>query len=279
MFGSVVLSPSNVKTYMKCPRQFQAQYVTKELPWKENGAMTRGNILHELMELSVNTGNGELVDWPTRATPHADCDKCKSLYEAEAATARAKRRTAKPTPCSSCESAQVHAQNFLNTIQSLRLAGWHVRAELQAATDGMGKSHDWWTRPPKNYMRSKIDICATHEHQTFSIVIDWKSGKPWDDATQLHMNAMCLYPITKVTDYTMMFAYLDTGFVKPYTVNVDIKYPKMFDSVAHATSIMAPTLLAIEKMKNSFANDTWPATENKFCGWCDLLTCSYNKKG
>lgn len=236
---NVVLSPSNMKVFRDCPRKFQAQYVTKELHYSQSPAAARGEQLHTLMENAVNSG-WDSITWPEPGNLE-------------------------------------YARGFIQAVTDLKAAGWSVRAELEAATDGRGNVTGWWDKPPQNFMRSKIDVCATHSDKDHAIIIDWKSGKPWDDELQLYTNALCLYPMTGLTKYQVMFAYLDSGIVKNYELELDVTRPL---DVLETNKIQSDSKVLflfkiMQDMRESFEHNEWPATRNRFCNWCDLKTCEY----
>lgn len=231
---NIVLSPSNLKTYRDCPRKFQARYVTKELKFTQSPAAARGEQLHALMEAAVRTG-WDSIQWPERGN-------------------------------------REYARSFIQTIWNLKAAGWIVKAELEAATDGLGNVTGWWDKPPQNFMRSKIDVCATHPDKDHAIIIDWKTGRVYDsDLIQLAVNALCLYPITGKTKYQAMFAYLDSGTVKDASLEIDILHPATYE--LKENSPLRDVMLAIRGVKKAYDENQWPATKNRFCNWCEVQEC------
>ncbi len=234
----VVISPSNLKMYEKCPQQFYHQYVVKDIPKKESAAMKRGTNLHALMEKACNDG-WDAIKWPDN------------------------------------EMNEQIAKGFVDTVHKLKASGWKVECELEAATDGNGNVTDWWDKPPMNYMRSKIDVCCTHPNKDYATIIDWKTGKIYpEDGVQLAVNALCLYPRTKLTKYHVMFAYLDQANVVEHWINVDIHDPVHY--VPTFNTSLAPVLDIIERMKVSYDTNDWTAKPNKFCRWCDIKGCVHH---
>ena len=53
-----VFSPSNMSTYRTCPRKFQAQTITKELPWQATAQKSRGTLVHNVVEMALRSGIG-----------------------------------------------------------------------------------------------------------------------------------------------------------------------------------------------------------------------------
>jgi hypothetical protein len=61
-----VFSYSFINTYLTCPRQAQAKYITKELPYVESDAMKWGNKVHSAFEQRINNRRmlpSELAAW------------------------------------------------------------------------------------------------------------------------------------------------------------------------------------------------------------------------
>lgn len=229
-------SPTSLKVFQQCPRKYQAQYVTKELPWVQSAAAARGDKIHKLMEFACG-GMWESIDWPAA-------------------------------------EMQIRSTAYKNiiAIERLKDVGWKVEVELQTATDGLGNKTGWWDE--NSWMRSKIDICATHPCMDYAIIIDWKTGKIYgEDRIQLDINAMCLKPITGLDKYLVMFAYLDQDVVKDYNVVVDLNQPKLFDRVTNRESKLLDTMLVIDSLKESYVKDFWPEKKNKFCSWCGVSIC------
>lgn len=228
-------SPTSLKTFQQCPRKYQATYITKELKWEQSPAAARGDRLHKLMEAAITSDEGLLVvDWP------ADEMHIKET-----------------------------ARGFVDAIHKLKDTGWKVQAELETATDGMGNITGWWDS--NSWLRSKIDVCATHPDKDYAIVVDFKTGKVYNDMKiQLDINALCLRPITDLTKYKVMFAYLDQDVITPYDIVVDLDKPREFDRVKNTDTKLLDTMLVIDNLKESFEKAFWPEKKNNFCNWCQL---------
>lgn len=234
------MSPTSLKTFQQCPQKYYRQYITKELEWKQSAAAARGDKLHKIMEEAC-----DLV-WKTSAWLD--------------------------------ETQQVHdtAYSFWLAVDKLQQNGWSVQTELETAIDGMGNATGWWDKD--SWLRSKIDVCATHPNKDYAIVIDWKTGKVYDeDKIQLDVNAMTLKPITGLSNYKVMFAYLDQNIIKNYDVVVDLDKPREFDILKDAGTKLMDTMLVIHTLKDYTARDFWPCTKNKFCNWCGVKDCKKGK--
>lgn len=228
-------SPTSLKTFQQCARKYHAQYITKELEWVQSDAAARGDRLHKLMEESINRG-WDVLDWQDTLEPPNVYDTAYSFYQA---------------------------------IIKLKSSGWNIQTELETATDGLGNSTEWWGTD--SWLRSKIDVCATHPNKDYAIVIDIKTGKVYDDMKiQLDINAITLKPIIGLSNYKVMFAYLDQNLVKNYDVVVDLDKPREFDPLRNAGTKLIDTMMVIHTLKDYTTRNFWPCTKNKFCNWCQL---------
>lgn len=231
-----VLSPTALKKYSTCPRQYQAMYITKEIKYKQSPAAVRGEELHAFMEHAVRDG-WSAIRWPD-------------------------------------ESNKDNAFKFVTAVLQLKAAGWIVKPELSAAIDTEGNIKDWWDKAPDSFMRSRIDVCATRPGTDYAIVIDWKTGKRYDvDTLQLAVNAMCLQPVTGLNKYRMMFAYLDSGDVVEHSCTLpDVPFSK-YDTEPVLHEDVKTVYDLVHRLAQSEAQDDWPMQRNRFCHWCELRTC------
>ena len=82
-----VFSPSTMSTYRTCPRKFQAQTITKELPWQATTQKSRGTLVHNVVEMALRSGLDAVTSWPEGI----DLDYTRnSIVEARAAASGGK---------------------------------------------------------------------------------------------------------------------------------------------------------------------------------------------
>ncbi|MDR1871987.1 MAG: PD-(D/E)XK nuclease family protein [Deltaproteobacteria bacterium] len=161
------------------------------------------------------------------------------------------------------DGAKLYGQNFINEvlkIGSLREKGVKIYVERQIAINAKGEIVDWWDKSA--ILRSRIDLFIDMEYA--GAVIDWKTGRTPGDPLQLLINAMCLYPLNPKTRYDGYFVYLDQAKVDSSTM--------IFDT-APLNSENGKVLelrLWLEKLERAYAENTFPATANNDCRWCDL---------
>lgn len=148
-----VFSPSNMSTYRTCPRKFQAQTITKELPWQATAQKSRGTLVHNVVEMALRSGLDAVTSWPEGI----DLDYTRnSIVEARAAASGGKilieeeltlNKTFNPTP------------------------------------------EGWWDKTA--FIRARADAVIIPASEVPPLVVDIKTGKKWDDDDfQLRVNAL-----------------------------------------------------------------------------------------
>ena len=60
-----VFSPSNISSWKDCARRFEAQSITKELPWKASAQKSRGQLVHSTVQKALREGVQAVHSWPT----------------------------------------------------------------------------------------------------------------------------------------------------------------------------------------------------------------------
>lgn len=133
--------------------------------------------------------------------------------------------------------------------------GVQVHAELKLAV-----RRDW---SPCGFFdndvwgRGKADV--TIRNSTYASLMDWKTGKPWEDPLELEIQAVLLqaaYPELK----TISGAYIWLKTDEPGTV--------------YDLSDTAKTRAWIEKtMADAEKSNFWVPKRNALCGWCALDQC------
>lgn len=229
----VVMSPSNMKLFDECPLKFHAQYIAKNIPKTSSAAMERGNKLHSLVE-KAGTDGWDTITWPEYDNQEVAKTCCDFVWE-------------------------------------LRDQGWTVELELELATDGRGNMLDWWTPAPENYLRCKIDLFASRPDCDTAIIIDWKTGKPWDSGLQLDVNAIVAKTYSGKSNFVMGFAYLDLGLLKSHRRFCDISKPR--EEYENISSPMVATLGVIREMEKAFETNQFPPKTNRWCGRCPVHYC------
>lgn len=233
-----VLSPSALKKFQTCPRQFEATYITKEIPYSQSPQAARGDSLHKLMEQAILKG-WLSIDWP-------EPDNMQ------------------------------HAKAFVEAVDRLRANDWTVCVEESIAISRDKQARGWHDRPPLGFMRCRVDVYAVHPHKDYVIIIDWKTGKKWaTDKIQLAVNALCLYPVTGRTDYRAMFAYIDSGEVVEHSCAVP---PVAFDAIGDSEGVHPDVRAVYDlvwDLEGMMRTGVWSARPNNLCRFCGLHSCKF----
>ena len=109
----------------------------------------------------------------------------------------------------------------------------------------------------KGWFTTKVDLLQI-EDGDIAWIIDWKTGKPWEDPDQLNVYSTAIkahYP--RVRHWRGMYVWLKERKVgEVHTLSP----AKTFDGL-------------VERVKAVETGDI--ARKNKLCPWCELTTCRY----
>lgn len=201
-----VFSPSNMSTYMDCPRKFQAQSLTKEIKWKASTQKSRGMLVHNAVEKAMLKGLDAVTSWPE----DMDLDYTKQR---------------------------------ITVVRQLALQGAavHIEKELIVRKD-WSASTDWWD--DNALLRAKADaiIVPTQvEHPVF--LLDIKTGKKWDEMDfQLRTEALLAYYTYQRPVVHYAYWYVDHGD----TVSGAIDFRNGFAPVQDVLDLMQEMNTAIQ---------------------------------
>lgn len=122
-------------------------------------------------------------------------------------------------------------------------------------TDFFGK--DVW-------VRGKVDWAVLREDA--GVILDWKTGKPREDAFELELFALmlkCTYPGLK--SLTGIYVWLkDNKLGKVHDLS---NFARTYNDV----KLRSKDIEALDPDKE------WPAKPNPLCGWCPHKKCEHNK--
>ena len=102
------------------------------------------------------------------------------------------------------------------------------------------------------------------------LLIDWKSGKPWEDPLELAIQALCLR-----AERPELIAI--SGFY------IWLRVPKVGQFHADIVNDTGRTLAYLwqvrKSMESRLAKNDWPADEGPLCAWCPVgkEQCSFKK--
>jgi hypothetical protein len=106
-------------------------------------------------------------------------------------------------------------------------------------------------------------------------VVDWKTGRVWEDPFELNCQAMVLHAHHPEVPY-WKGEYFWTKENRPGT-RYDLDPMQTFSRVAESWGKMHAykQMMGDEKAHHQHA---WPKTPNKLCAWCDVKDCEHNTK-
>ncbi len=109
--------------------------------------------------------------------------------------------------------------------------------------------------------RCKLDVAIIDNDN--AIIIDWKTGKPWEDPFELKIQALCLsvaHPHIK--NIAGFYVWLkDNKYGEVYELNDIDEYKE-----------------DVEDRVRKIEQLDWRATKNKLCPWCTFEVCKYYKE-
>lgn len=146
------------------------------------------------------------------------------------------------------------AHKFLDPVMTLP----------QEAEKKVGVTRDW---NPSDFFskevwgRGKIDWCTVHGTQAF--LMDWKTGKVWEDPLELYVQGVLLHALhPELTSIKGCYVWLKEGV-----------HGEVYD--IHAN--LEKTRGWIEETMDKVGQGLFYAKPNALCGWCDLKSCRHWK--
>lgn len=117
-------------------------------------------------------------------------------------------------------------------------------------------------------VRARIDLLLIRP--PLAVIIDWKTGKPWDDPLELKIQALLLRinrpGIEQVKAFYVWLRTQKNGIVYD---GKDMDPAAIFDQLRRYMT----------SMKFRIEQNDWPADENPLCAWCPVskAQCQYKK--
>lgn len=152
--------------------------------------------------------------------------------------------------------ATVHMPKFVQpllAVQAPRL----VEAQLGMASGGQPCS--FWD--PDVFLRGKIDVAIVNGPAAY--IVDWKTGKPWEDPAELEIFSLLLqahYPDLEIVTGNYVWLKED-------------RLGTLYD-----LSTVQDRWNEVHKVHDEIhtrPETEWPPTPNKLCGWCPVKTCEH----
>jgi hypothetical protein len=182
-------SPSSLKLFQTCPRQYKARYIEKLIKFEGNEFTRRGEAIHACMEAEIKHTE---APWPEGE------DRVK-------------------------EFGLKLIRETLNMDETGKSCLVVTEAGLAIGRDGYSVA---WN-DPNGCLRSRVDLAIIPPAYNIGFIIDWKTGKTAGSYQQLLINALCLVPEYGPRTYEGMFVYLDQQRIEKYTLPVPARLPKI----------------------------------------------------
>lgn len=140
----------------------------------------------------------------------------------------------------------------------------NVEIEVRSAINKDGAPCEWRHR----LIGGIIDLRAYFESRATAMVVDWKTGKPRDDHTQLMINAVTTFAEMPAAQYvTVAFCYTKT---------MELAQPITFSRASEA-NLKASINDKLRKIRVAHEHALFPPKPSGLCkGWCDVKDCEFN---
>ena len=141
----------------------------------------------------------------------------------------------------------------------------NLETELQMAIDNEFQATSYRRR----LVGGAIDVLSISKDRKAAYVIDWKTGKPREDMTQLEINALCVFAAHEsVERVKIAFAYIKTGTLDPVTLP-RTAVPKLRERLEGK----------ILRIRNAHENADFQPRPSGLCkAHCDVLSCEFNRR-
>lgn len=176
-----VFSPSNMQSFRDCPRRFQGQSLTKEIPWKSSAEKSYGQLVHTLVEKALKYGMQAVTSWP-------DNPKTRSGPDA------------------------FYVTDMVNAVRQQVMAGakLFIEQEMTIGKNFKPTPTGWWDESA--FLRARADAIVVPVDNAPVEVIDIKTGKKWDeDDFQLRVNCLLAHLVYQRPVVKYAYWYVDTG--------------------------------------------------------------------
>jgi hypothetical protein len=148
-----------------------------------------------------------------------------------------------------------------------------IQCELQLACTRDMKPIEWFSK--RVYMRTKVDylrLVPGNRQGTFLCqIIDYKTGKPKDEDTQLAINASCVFAhYPDIIGVKSEFLYTEYGDTRSFTFTRPSAMLQWKDDIVPRVSVM----------EEAHRTETFPPKPCGLCReWCPVVSCEYHGKG
>lgn len=157
-------------------------------------------------------------------------------------------------------------QEVIDTLHYFRSKGYIVTAEESLAINKMSAQVPFFDKG--GVLRCKVDVLIRHPDKDHAVVIDWKTGKVSEAATQEAINAKVVRTVYNVSKVTTFFAF----------VKHDEFLEKHFEMF-----VASPESGKLDKdmydIQQAHITGNFPAKTSGLCrAWCGNMQCEHNGK-
>lgn len=247
-------SHSSLDKFENCPRAYQAQYVTKEVQWKDSAPSCLGTCLHKLAE------------WYIDMKVRDDCPVMDDIFHVQLSEGTFKavlletRVSIPPT----YDELRKHWSNILDVLNKMPFVeGAYIDTEVKLCVNNDFVSAAYMSKD--GFFRAIVDVLIKIGDQ--AILIDWKTGKDLKETKQLQRSAMtvllCFPQVNKAT-----VVYVSSRGHAPITR----AYTR--DNIMDLINEVKATA---GRLVESYDANVWPPIKSGLCKmWCDVSQCKHN---
>lgn len=163
MANILPITPTLLSTFLTCPRQYKAKYITKEVEFVPTEATLFGRRLHEAVENTLKY-NVALPLEMNFMQPYVNWCVNKAMQHG-------------------VEMQVETSLAITGAFEPCNWGGWPEKGQ---------------TTTSKVWQRLKVDVLFIDHHNKVNIIVDWKTGKPREDHTQKDIACICA---TRKTGY------------------------------------------------------------------------------
>ena len=159
----------------------------------------------------------------------------------------------------------LHLLQYKQYLDQFIAAPGHKIAEQQVAINADFKQVEWFDKT--TYLRVINDLLV---HQgSNAVIVDYKTGKPKDDFTQLELAAAVVFLLgPDINSITMAYFWLKTKTIVPKIIKR-----------AEAPLVWAKLQPRVQAFQDAYAANAWPPKPNYLCRkYCPVASCEYHGK-
>lgn len=161
------------------------------------------------------------------------------------------------------KSLPLHLRHFEDFLARIATSPGEKSIEQQIALDGAWQPTSWFAK--ETWLRVISDL--TQLNGAYAVCWDWKTGKRYDDFTQLELNAAITMHLAKeINTVKMAFFWTQTKQIAHKTIT-RAQLPEFWGEI----------LKRVNTYTTAHENKDFPPKPNPFCTGCAVTACQYWK--